>query len=123
MVADLNVPVDVRVCPIVREPDGLAMSSRNAYLTSNERLRASALSRSLRLADRLAAEGERRVATIRERMQHEIGLAGAIELQYIAFVADGTIDAVDTIDGPTTVAIAATIGKTRLIDNTLIECP
>jgi pantoate--beta-alanine ligase len=121
MVADLNVPIDVRVCPIVREPDGLAMSSRNAYLTADERKRALVLSRSLRLAEELAAEGEREVAAIRQQMQSELAKPGGVDVQYIAFVADGTLSAVQTIDGPTTVAIAATIGKTRLIDNTLIE--
>ena len=63
MVADLNVPIDVRVCPTVREPDGLAMSSRNVYLSADERRRAVALSQSLRLAEQLASEGERDVAT------------------------------------------------------------
>ena len=72
MVADLNVPIDVRVCPTVREPDGLAMSSRNAYLSPDERRRAVALSRSLRLAEQLAREGERNVETIRQQMLREI---------------------------------------------------
>jgi pantoate--beta-alanine ligase len=121
MVADLNVPVDVRVCPIVREPDGLAMSSRNAYLSADERQRALALSKSLRLAEQLAANGERDVAVIRDRMERELARPGGVDVQYIAFVADGTLDEVGSIDGPTTVAIAATVGKTRLIDNTLIE--
>jgi pantoate--beta-alanine ligase len=123
MVADLNVPIDVRVCPIVREPDGLAMSSRNAYLSADERQRALALSRSLKLAERLAADGERNVTAIRQRMQHELARAGDVDLQYIAIVADGTLTAVETIVGPTTVAIAAQVGRTRLIDNTLIEPP
>jgi pantoate--beta-alanine ligase len=121
MVSDLNLPIDVRVCPIVREPDGLAMSSRNAYLTPEERKRALALSSSLRLAEQLAAKGERDVAVIRHQMQRELERPGGVGVQYIAFVADGTLSPVQTIDGPTTVAIAATVGKTRLIDNTLIE--
>jgi pantoate--beta-alanine ligase len=121
LVADLNVPIDVRVCPIVREPDGLAMSSRNAYLSDSERQRALALPRSLRLAEELVASGEREVAAIRPRMEREIDLAGGIELQYIAFVTDGTVNPVERIDGPTTVAIAAKVGKTRLIDNTLVS--
>jgi pantoate--beta-alanine ligase len=120
MVADLNVPIDIRVCPTVREPDGLAMSSRNAYLSAAERKQALALSGSLRLAEQLAGKGERNVAAIREQMQHELARSDDVNVQYIAFVADGTLDHVETIDGPTTVAIAATIGKTRLIDNTLI---
>lgn len=121
MVADLNVPIDVRVCPIVREPDGLAMSSRNAYLAADERQRAQVLYRSLQLAERVVTGGERDVATIRRTMQREIERAGGVEVQYIAFVADGTITPVETIAGPTTIAIAAVVGQTRLIDNTLVS--
>jgi pantoate--beta-alanine ligase len=121
MVADLNVPIDVRECPIVREPDGLAMSSRNVYLSADERQQAVALHRALRLAEELAAEGERDVATIRRQMQREIERTGGIELQYLAFVADGTLTPVETITGPTTIAVAARVGKTRLIDNTLVS--
>jgi pantoate--beta-alanine ligase len=120
-VRDLNVPIDVRVCPIVREPDGLAMSSRNRYLSAEERQRAAALSKSLRLAEQLVAGGERDVTKIRQRMLRELGGSGGIDVQYIAFVADGTVTPVDQITGPTMVAIAATIGKTRLIDNTLVQ--
>jgi pantoate--beta-alanine ligase len=118
--ADLNVPIDVRVCPIVREADGLAMSSRNAYLSEGERQRALALSRSLRLAEELVASGERDVAGIRRQMQREIDRAGGIEVQYIAFMRDGTVTPVERIDGPTTIAIAAKVGNTRLIDNTMV---
>jgi pantoate--beta-alanine ligase len=120
MVADLNVPIDVRVCPIVREPDGLAMSSRNANLSADERQRAQALYRSLRLAETLAAAGERDVATIRNQMRRDMERADGIDVQYIAFVADGTVTPVETIAGPTTIAVAATVGRTRLIDNTLV---
>ena len=121
MVTDLNVPIDVRVCPTVREPDGMAMSSRNAYLSADERRRAASISASLRLAEKLAAGGERNVATIRAQMWSVIEQAGGIELQYIAFVADGTLKPVHQIEGPTTVAVAAKVGNTRLIDNTLIS--
>jgi pantoate--beta-alanine ligase len=121
LVADLNVPIDVRVCPIVREADGLAMSSRNAYLSDSERQRALALPRSLRLAEELVSSGERDVAVIRRRMEREIEVAGGVVLQYIALVADGTVNPVERIDGPTTVAVAATVGETRLIDNTLVS--
>lgn len=120
MVADLNVPIDVRVCPIVREADGLAMSSRNAYLSPDERRRAGALSRSLRLAEKLVAKGERDVDAIRKQMLREIDQAGGINVQYIAFVADGTLTPVARVEGPTAIALAATVGKTRLIDNTLV---
>jgi pantoate--beta-alanine ligase len=120
MVADLNVPIEIRVCPTVRESDGLAMSSRNAYLSADERRRGLALSQSLQLAERLVRDGERDVAKIRGRMQELMRAVGGVEVQYIAFVADGTVTPVTTIDGPTTVAIAALVGKTRLIDNTFL---
>ncbi|MEX2317533.1 MAG: pantoate--beta-alanine ligase [Pirellulales bacterium] len=118
MVEDLNVPVAVRVGPIVREADGLAMSSRNAYLSPDERRRALALSQSLRLAEQLAAGGERKVAVIERRMRELIDSSGGAELQYIAFLMDGTVTPVATISGPTAVVLAAFVGKTRLIDNT-----
>jgi pantoate--beta-alanine ligase len=120
MVADLNVPIDVRVCPTVRETDGLAMSSRNVYLSADDRKRAVALSKSLILAEQLANDGERDVAAIRRLMQQEIDNAGGINVQYIAFLADGTLTPVARIDGPTTVALAAFVGNTRLIDNMLV---
>ncbi len=120
MVADLDVPIDVRACPTVREADGLAMSSRNRYLSPEERKQALALSRSLQLAEEMHAAGERRAAVIRQRITQEIGNAGGIQIQYIAIVADGTLTPVERLDGPTTIAIAAKVGGTRLIDNTLI---
>lgn len=121
MVADLGVPIDVRVCPTVREPDGLAMSSRNRYLTPDERRRAAVLSRSLRLAEELAGGSERSADVIRQKMIREIDSVGGIQIQYIAIVAEGTLTPVERIDGPTTIALAATIGKTRLIDNAVIN--
>jgi pantoate--beta-alanine ligase len=121
MVADLNVPIDVRVCPIIREADGLAMSSRNAYLSADDRRRATVLSKSLVLTEQLVQEGERNVEAIRRAMQREIDAISDVDVQYIAFVADGTVTPVTTINGPTTIAIAATVGKTRLIDNTLVS--
>jgi pantoate--beta-alanine ligase len=120
MVRDLKVPIDIRVCPIVREPDGLAMSSRNAYLSTSERTRALALSRSLKLAEELVRGGEHDVTKIRSAIESEIESAGSIDLQYVAFVADGTLEPVTAISGPTTIALAAVVGKTRLIDNTLV---
>lgn len=120
MVADLNVPIEIRVCPTIRESDGLAMSSRNVYLSADERRRALSLSRSLRLAEKLVNEGQRDVVALRTQMQREIDAAGGIQLQYIAFVTDGTLTPVDCVAGPTTIAVAAMVGKTRLIDNILV---
>jgi pantoate--beta-alanine ligase len=121
LVRDLNVPIEIRVCPTVRESDGLAMSSRNAYLSTDERRPARSLSQALRAAEQLAAAGERDVRAIRRRMEEVIREAGGVDVQYIAFVIDGTVTPVETIDGPTTVAIAANVGKTRLIDNAVVR--
>lgn len=117
LVEDLNVPIEIRVCPIVRDPDGMAMSSRNAYLLADERRRARSLSQSLELAKRLFAAGERDAAVFRQRMQDQIDLAGGVEVQYIALVADGTVTPVERVTETTVVAIAAKVGQTRLIDN------
>jgi pantoate--beta-alanine ligase len=117
MVVDLNVPIEIRVCPTVREADGLAMSSRNAYLSPDERRRSLALSQSLRLAEKLVVDGVKDTVTIRDRMLAQIQGAGGVDVQYIAFVSDGTVTPVTTITGPTIVAIAAKVGRTRLIDN------
>ncbi len=117
MVTDLNVPIEIRVLPTVREADGLAMSSRNAYLSADERRRALALSQSLRLAEQMVRDGLREVEAIRGKMFDHLKSSGVDEVQYVAFVADGTITPVESVDGPTTVAIAAKVGPTRLIDN------
>ncbi|MEN1679556.1 MAG: pantoate--beta-alanine ligase [Planctomycetota bacterium] len=119
MVEDLNVPIEVVVCPTVREPDGLAMSSRNAYLSSEERQRALALSRGLRAASEMHAAGERRAPVIRGSIEQLLAEAG-VETQYVALLREGTVDAIETIDGPTVVAIAGKVGETRLIDNATI---
>ncbi len=120
MMADLNVPTEIRVCPIVREPDGLAMSSRNAYLSSAQRRQATGLWKSLQLAANLHADGETDANKIRQAMKTLIDDQGGIELEYIAFLAQNTVCEVDRMEGPTVVAIAARVGKTRLIDNCLL---
>lgn len=117
MVADLDVPIEIRVCPTVREPDGLAMSSRNAYLSPDERLRASAVWQSLQLAKSLLADGERNAATIRELMLAHLGAVNGLEVEYVAIMADSAVREVAQIDGPTVVAVAVRVGRTRLIDN------
>jgi pantoate--beta-alanine ligase len=121
MVADLNVPTRVVVCPTVRESDGLAMSSRNAYLTAEQRQRAPALYASLRLARQMAVNGERQVVALRHAIEQHLTAIGGIELDYIAFVRAGTVQPVDRVVGPTVALIAAKVGQTRLIDNVEIE--
>lgn len=121
MVADLNVPAVVRVCPTVREADGLAMSSRNAYLDADDRRRATGLHASLQLAQRRVDAGERSASALTEAMQAHLESLGGIQVDYIAFVRAGTIDVVATIEGPTVALIAAKVGNARLIDNLKIE--
>lgn len=120
LIDDLNLPIEMRVCPIVREPDGLAMSSRNAYLSREERQRAVSLYEALQLAAQLQAAGETDVAAIREQMRRQIATVGGVELEYLVFLAPGTVREVTAIEGPTVVALAARVGTTRLIDNRLI---
>ena len=114
------MPIAVRVCPIVREGDGLAMSSRNAYLTPAERARAVCLWQSLKIAEAMHAAGETDVEKIRRRMLAHIAGVDGVEMEYIAFLRDGTVEEVATIAGPTLVAMAARVGRTRLIDNHMI---
>ena len=120
MAADLNLPIDVRVCPIVRDADGLALSSRNVYLSADERRRALALSQSLRLAEEIISAGERDALVVREQMLALIAAVGGVGVEYVAIVRDGTVDEVTEIDGPVTIAVAARVGTTRLIDNVRI---
>ncbi len=120
MVADLDVPVEVIVCPTVREPDGLAMSSRNVYLSPEERRRALSLSQALSLARQLIAGGELNVATIQTRMRDVLTAADA-EIDYVAICSATTLAPLTQIDGPAVALIAARIGKTRLIDNELLN--
>ncbi len=120
LVADLNVPIEIRVCPIVRESEGLAMSSRNAYLSPEERKQALGLWQSLKLAETLVAEGETSAAVITEKMKL---LLQHVEVEYIAMLREGTVCEVETIEETTIVAIAAQVGQTRLIDNLRVQSP
>ena len=117
LVSDLNVPTDIRVCPIVRESDGLAMSSRNAYLTPDQRLQARVLSQALFHAQQQIEAGQVEAGKIRDQIAKELGKAENVELEYVSLVAKGTVDEVARIDGPTMIVLAARVGSTRLIDN------
>jgi len=121
MVEDLNVPSAIRVCPIVREPDGLAMSSRNAYLSPVERRRALVLWESLCLASELVAGGQRDAAVLAERMREVILSAEGARIDYVALVDPDTLAPVEAIRGRTLAALAVRVGRTRLIDNRLLE--
>jgi pantoate--beta-alanine ligase len=122
MVADLDIPARLEVISTVREPDGLAMSSRNALLEAGERARAVALSEGLRAAEAAVAAGERdssilRAAALAAMAPH------AVEPEYLALVDPDTFEAVETVNGRVLVAVAARLGETRLIDNVLIHTP
>ena len=116
LVRDLNVPIDIKVLQTVREPDGLAMSSRNARLSPDERKQALAIHESLQLAADLAAGGEQNADEIRGRMRHHLESAG-IKLDYVELVVEGTLTPVKRITGPTVALVAGHVGQTRLIDN------
>jgi pantoate--beta-alanine ligase len=121
MVEDLNVPIAIRVLPTVREGDGLAMSSRNQYLTAEERRQAAILWQGLCLARDLVARGERRAAAIVEAVQSLILSVRPARIDYVALVHPDTLEPVSEIRGATLAALAVVIGRTRLIDNDLLE--
>jgi len=121
LVADLHMPVAIDVAPTVREEDGLAMSSRNAYLSAEERRAATVLIRALRAAEAAVAAGERRGAVLEALLAGEVGIEGLARLQYVAAADPDTLAPV--ADGATRIllALAVFIGGTRLIDNLLVE--
>jgi pantoate--beta-alanine ligase len=121
MVADLDLPIEIRVCPIVREADGLALSSRNVYLSPSERRQALVLSRGLRVAADLAARGERNAAAILAAMRGVLAGEPAVQVDYAAIVDAATLAEVTTLDRPAVALVAARVGRTRLIDNELID--
>ena len=121
MVRDLNLDVEIRVCPTVREPDGLALSSRNAYLSAREREQALVLSHSLEVARRLIVAGERDPQAVLRHMSDLFAAEAEVRPEYIALVDTHTLAPLQSIDGPVVALVAAHVGKTRLIDNCLIE--
>jgi pantoate--beta-alanine ligase len=117
MIQELGFPVEMEVCPTVREPDGLAMSSRNAYLSPAERARATVLYRSHCHAATLIRSGILDAARIEREMREMIGAVPGAILDYASVVDRRTLDGISTIDREVLVAVAVRFGKTRLIDN------
>jgi pantoate--beta-alanine ligase len=123
MVSDLSFPVEIVSCPTVREPDGLAMSSRNAYLTPEQREAAGCLFLALSEAAELVRNGERDAAKLVAVMAREIGATPSARIDYAAVVDEETFDDVAHIVGPARALVAARFGDTRLIDNLLLPTP
>jgi pantoate--beta-alanine ligase len=120
MVADLDMKLDVVAVPTVREPDGLAMSSRNIYLNPEERKQALVLYQALTLAQRLYGEGERDAGTIREQMTELIQKQPLAAIDYISIADAETLEELDEVNPPALVSMAVRVGKTRLIDNIVL---
>jgi pantoate--beta-alanine ligase len=120
MVNDLNMKLEVVALPTVREPDGLAMSSRNIYLNPEERISATVLYRSLQLAQKLYESGERDAAKIRDRMASMIEGEALAWIDYISIASTETLEELSRIDRSALISLAIRFGKTRLIDNIII---
>ncbi len=121
MVTDLRLPAQIVVCPIVREADGLALSSRNVYLSASERTKALALSRAIRYAEGLVAAGERRAASLIAAARQIFSAEPSIRVDYAELVDWDTLLPVETAAPGTLFAVAAWVGTTRLIDNTILS--
>jgi len=119
LVRDLDIPVTIEVCPTVREPSGLAISSRNAYLDREERERAVALSRALAAAEAAVAGGERSASAVLRAARSELD-AARVEPEYLELRSARDLSPARRVNGSTLLAVAARVGNTRLIDNTIL---
>jgi pantoate--beta-alanine ligase len=121
MVKDLNFPVEIVVCPIVREADGLAMSSRNAYLNADEHQQGLVLSRALQKVQQVFEAGERDLERLAAAGKKVVAAEPAARLEYLSVVHPDTLEPLQQPVGPMLVAVAAWIGSTRLIDNVILQ--
>jgi pantoate--beta-alanine ligase len=121
MTRDLNFPIDIIVCPTVRERDGLAMSSRNAYLNPDERRAATVLHHSLTAACAAFQEGERDAKHLRQMVSDIIASEPLARLQYVSCAHPNTLDELDVVTDRALLSLAVFIGKTRLIDNMILD--
>jgi pantoate--beta-alanine ligase len=119
LVRDLDIPVEIRVCPTVREHSGLAMSSRNAYLSDEERERAAAISKALRAAEQAVSHGELDAGKVLAAARAELD-AVRIEPEYLELRSAEDLTPVERVNGSTLLAVAARVGRARLIDNTML---
>lgn len=120
MTRDLSYPTEIVVCPTVREPDGLAMSSRNSYLNPEERRAAAVLFRALRAAEAAYQTGERDAETLRRRMRETLAAEPLARVQYVSCADYDTLQELDTVSGKALLSMAVFIGNTRLIDNLVL---
>jgi pantoate--beta-alanine ligase len=121
MVRDLSYPIEIIVAPIIREQDGLAMSSRNVYLSNEERAAALALSRALRVAQLRYRDGERKPAALVQSARQLLDGERGVTLQYVEVVDPASLDTPGQADDNSVMAVAAVVGKTRLIDNAILS--
>ena len=121
MVRDLNFPLKIKVLPIVREKDGLALSSRNVYLSSEERKEATVLYRSLKIAEQMVKEGVKDSRKIKRRVRSMISRKETAKIDYVEIVSLEDLEPVTVIDKPALLALAVWFGKARLIDNTILK--
>jgi len=121
MTADLRLATEIIVCPIVREADGLALSSRNVYLSADQRRQALVLSRALKAVEELVAKGERGAGSLIGAARAVFARELAVRVDYVALVDWATLEAVGRAEPGTLFAVAAWVGETRLIDNTILN--
>jgi len=121
MVKDLNLDVEIVPCPIVREQYGLAMSSRNVYLSEEERKSATVLYRALNLAKEMIEKGEKEVSVIKKAMEEMILREKYTKIDYIEFVNSDNFEVISKVEGKVLIALAVFVGKARLIDNIVVE--
>lgn len=121
MTHDLNFPIEIVICPIVREPDGLAMSSRNVYLDPEERNAATVLYRALNAARNVYENGERDAEKLRQMMREVIASEPLAQMQYVSCADYDTLEELETVAGKSLLSMAVFLGKTRLIDNFVLE--
>jgi pantoate--beta-alanine ligase len=120
MTADLNFPIEIVVCPIVREPDGLAMSSRNVYLEPAQRQAATVLYRALHAAQAAYDAGERDAGRLRQTMKDTLESEPLAQIQYVSCADYHTLQELDAVSGKTLLSMAVYFGRTRLIDNLVL---
>ncbi|MFC2059619.1 pantoate--beta-alanine ligase [Chloroflexota bacterium] len=121
MVADLNMNLEVVTLPTIREPDGLAMSSRNTYLNPEQRQASTILYQALELAQKLWSQGEKDAEKLRQQMAALIQKEPLANINYVSIADNETLDELDKVKPPALVSLAVNIGKTRLIDNVVLK--